>query len=45
MAKPQLAGLKKPSPSIDGKEYADKCNAAKPQVAGLKKPSPSPNPK
>ena len=29
MTKPQLAGLKKP-PSIDGKEYADKRNAANP---------------
>jgi hypothetical protein len=40
VAKPQLAGLKKPSPSIDGKEYADKRNAANPQVD-----SPSVNPK
>jgi hypothetical protein len=45
MAKLQLAGFKKPSPSIDGKEYVDKRNAANPKVAGLKKPSPSPNPK
>ena len=30
---------------IDGKEYAEKRNAAKAQLAGLKKPSPSPNPK
>ena len=26
MEKPQLAGFKKPSPSIEGKEYADKRN-------------------
>jgi hypothetical protein len=45
-AKAQLAGLKKPSPSIDGsKEHGDKRNAAKAQLAGLKKPSPSSNPK
>jgi hypothetical protein len=37
--------LKKPSPSIDGKENADKHSAAKPRLAGLKKPSPSSNPK
>jgi hypothetical protein len=30
---------------IDGKEYAEKRNAAKAQLAGLKKPSPSSNPK
>ncbi|MGN6749314.1 MAG: hypothetical protein ACTHJS_12045 [Xanthobacteraceae bacterium] len=30
---------------IDGKEYADKRNAAKARLAGLKKPSPSSNPK
>jgi hypothetical protein len=44
-AKAQLAGLKKPSPSIDGKEHADKRSTAKAQLAGLKKPSPSSNPK
>jgi hypothetical protein len=37
--------LKKPSPSIDGKEYADKGSAAKAHLAGLKKPSPSSRPK
>ena len=30
---------------IDGKEYADKRNAAKARLAGLKKPSPPSNPK
>jgi hypothetical protein len=40
-AKAHLAELKKPSPSIDGKEYADKGNAAKVHLAGSKKPSPS----
>jgi hypothetical protein len=44
-ARAQLAGLKKPSPSIEAKEHAAKRSAAKTQLAGLKKPSPSSKPK
>ncbi len=40
-AKAQLAGLKKPSPSIEAEEHADKRSAVKAQLAGLKKPPPS----
>jgi len=40
--KARIAGLKKPSPSIEVKEHAGKRSAAKAaQFAGLKKPSPS----
>jgi len=44
-AKPRLAGLKKASPSIDGKKRTDKPSAATARLAGLKRPSPSSKPK
>ena len=36
-----LAGSKKPSPSIDGKEYAEDATRRNRNSPGLKKPSPS----